>query len=107
MRKRQVADNRDEKSPKQRAVWEEKVSMSVGEICDMIAGGVFAADETRFDASIRAGLPYIGSCGALDMVNFGAPDTVPCGKVARSTSTGPMPGARTPDTPDTMCITWL
>jgi uncharacterized protein (UPF0261 family) len=43
----------------------------------MVAGGVFAADETRFDASIRAGLPYIGSCGALDMVNFNAPDTVP------------------------------
>ena len=43
----------------------------------MIAGGVFPADETRFEASIRAGLPYIGACGALDMVNFRAPDTVP------------------------------
>ena len=26
---------------------------------------------------IRRGMPYVGSCGALDMVNFGAPDTVP------------------------------
>ena len=43
----------------------------------MIAGGVFPANDDRFGASIRAGLPYIGSCGALDMVNFGAPETVP------------------------------
>ena len=43
----------------------------------MIAGGVFAADETRFDAMAGSTLPYIGACGALDMVNFNAPETVP------------------------------
>ncbi|MEO0959463.1 MAG: ABC transporter permease [Pseudomonadota bacterium] len=53
------------------------VDLTTTEICDMIAGGVFAADEDRFGASIRAGLPYIGACGALDMVNFNAPETVP------------------------------
>jgi uncharacterized protein (UPF0261 family) len=53
------------------------LDLTTTEVCDMIAGGVFAANEDRFGASIRAGLPYIGSCGALDMVNFGAPDTVP------------------------------
>ena len=53
------------------------VDLTTTEICDMIAGGVFAADEDRFGASIRAGKPYIGSCGALDMVNFNAPETVP------------------------------
>lgn len=53
------------------------IDITTTEVCDMIAGGVFAADEDRFGASIRAGLPYIGSCGALDMVNFAAPDTVP------------------------------
>ncbi|QFT33344.1 High-affinity branched-chain amino acid transport ATP-binding protein LivF [Labrenzia sp. THAF82] len=53
------------------------VDLTTTEICDMVAGGVFAANEDRFGASIRAGLPYIGSCGALDMVNFNAPDTVP------------------------------
>lgn len=53
------------------------LDLTTTEVCDKVAGGVFAADETRFDASIRAGLPYIGSCGALDMVNFNAPDTVP------------------------------
>ncbi|WP_306257139.1 ABC transporter permease [Pararhizobium sp. IMCC21322] len=53
------------------------LDLTTTEICDMIAGGVFPATEDRFGASIRAGLPYIGSCGALDMVNFAAPETVP------------------------------
>ncbi|MEO1067041.1 MAG: ABC transporter permease [Pseudomonadota bacterium] len=53
------------------------IDITTTEICDMVAGGVFAANEDRFGASIRAGLPYIGACGALDMVNFAAPDTVP------------------------------
>ncbi|MGR3501156.1 Tm-1-like ATP-binding domain-containing protein [Pseudaestuariivita sp.] len=53
------------------------LDLTTTEVCDMVAGGVFAAQGTRFDASIRAGLPFIGSCGALDMVNFNAPDTVP------------------------------
>jgi len=53
------------------------IDITTTEICDMVAGGVFAATEDRFGASIRAGLPYIGACGALDMVNFAAPETVP------------------------------
>ncbi|MEL6372602.1 MAG: ABC transporter permease [Pseudomonadota bacterium] len=53
------------------------IDVTTTEICDMVAGGVFAADEDRFGASIRAGIPYIGACGALDMVNFNAPETVP------------------------------
>ncbi len=53
------------------------LDLTTTEVCDMIAGGVFPADETRFEASINAGLPFIGACGALDMVNFGAPETVP------------------------------
>ena len=40
-------------------------------------GGVLPADEDRFGAIIRTRTPYIGSVGALDMVNFGPPDTVP------------------------------
>jgi uncharacterized protein (UPF0261 family) len=40
-------------------------------------GGIFPATEDRFGAMIRARMPYVGSCGALDMVNFGAPDTIP------------------------------
>ncbi len=53
------------------------LDLTTTEVCDMVAGGVFPADETRFEAPIAAGLPYIGACGALDMVNFNAPDTVP------------------------------
>ncbi len=40
-------------------------------------GGVFPATEDRFGAIVRTRVPYIGACGALDMVNFGAHDTVP------------------------------
>ncbi|WP_299735413.1 ABC transporter permease [uncultured Roseobacter sp.] len=53
------------------------IDLTTTEICDMVAGGVFAADETRFNAMIADRRPYIGACGALDMVNFNAPDTVP------------------------------
>ena len=53
------------------------LDVTTTEICDMMMGGVFAADEDRFGAAIRTRAPYVGSCGALDMVNFGARDTVP------------------------------
>jgi len=53
------------------------IDLTTTEICDMMMGGVFAADEDRFGAIIRTGIPYVGSVGALDMVNFGAPDSVP------------------------------
>ncbi len=53
------------------------IDITTTEVCDLIAGGVFAANDDRFGASIRSSLPYIGSCGALDMVNFAAPETVP------------------------------
>ena len=44
---------------------------------DLLMGGVFAATEDRFGAMIRTRVPYVGSVGALDMVNFGAPETIP------------------------------
>ncbi|KIT16233.1 ABC transporter permease [Jannaschia aquimarina] len=53
------------------------LDLTTTEICDMLFGGVFAATEDRFRAVIRTRQPYIGSVGALDMVNFGARDTVP------------------------------
>jgi uncharacterized protein (UPF0261 family) len=43
----------------------------------MLVGGVFAATKDRFGAAIRTGVPYVGSVGALDMVNFGPEYTVP------------------------------
>lgn len=53
------------------------IDLTTTEICDMMMGGFFAADEDRFGAFIRTGIPYVGSVGALDMVNFLSPDTVP------------------------------
>jgi len=43
----------------------------------MLVGGVFPADADRFGAPIRTGLPWVGSVGAIDMVNFGPRETVP------------------------------
>ena len=53
------------------------IDLTTTEVCDLTMGGIFAADEDRFSAFIRTGLPYVGSVGALDMVNFAARDTVP------------------------------
>lgn len=56
---------------------EAAIDLTTTEVCDMMMGGVFPADEDRFGAFIRTRIPWIGSVGALDMVNFGARDTVP------------------------------
>ncbi|PKW19311.1 Tm-1-like ATP-binding domain-containing protein [Saccharopolyspora spinosa] len=53
------------------------VDITTTEVCDLIAGGVMSAGEQRLDAIARTRVPYVGSCGALDMVNFGALETVP------------------------------
>lgn len=53
------------------------LDMTTTEIADFLVGGVFPAGPDRLGAIARTGIPYVGSCGALDMVNFGAPDTVP------------------------------
>ena len=53
------------------------IDVTTTEVCDLLMGGVFSAGEDRLGAVIRSRIPYVGSCGALDMVNFGALDTVP------------------------------
>ncbi len=53
------------------------VDVSTTEIADEIAGGTLSAGPTRMDVFARHALPYVGSCGALDMANFGAWDSVP------------------------------
>ncbi len=53
------------------------IDVSTTEIADEIAGGVLSAGPTRLDVFARHGLPYVGSCGALDMANFGPWDSVP------------------------------
>jgi uncharacterized protein (UPF0261 family)/ABC-type branched-subunit amino acid transport system ATPase component len=53
------------------------VDLTTTEVCDLLMGGVFPATEDRFGAIIRSRVPYVGSVGALDMVNFGRPETIP------------------------------
>jgi uncharacterized protein (UPF0261 family)/ABC-type branched-subunit amino acid transport system ATPase component len=53
------------------------IDLTTTEVCDLLMGGVFPATDDRFGAIIRSRVPYVGSTGALDMVNFGAPDTIP------------------------------
>jgi len=53
------------------------LDVTTTEIADFHMGGVFSAGEDRLGAVIRSGLPWVGSLGALDMVNFGARETVP------------------------------
>jgi uncharacterized protein (UPF0261 family) len=53
------------------------IDVTTTEVCDLLMGGVFPCMVDRFGAIARTGLPYVGACGALDMVNFGAVETVP------------------------------
>jgi uncharacterized protein (UPF0261 family) len=53
------------------------LDVTTTEIADFLFGGVLSAGEGRLGAIIRTKIPYVGSVGALDMVNFGAKDTVP------------------------------
>jgi uncharacterized protein (UPF0261 family)/ABC-type branched-subunit amino acid transport system ATPase component len=53
------------------------IDLTTTEVADLLMGGVFPATEDRFGAIVRTRVPYVGSVGALDMVNFGAPDTIP------------------------------
>lgn len=53
------------------------IDITTTEICDLLFGGVLPAGEDRLDAVARSGIPYVGSVGALDMINFWAPETVP------------------------------
>src|SRR6185503_2617566 len=51
------------------------LDITTTEIADEIAGGVLSAGPQRLDSFMK--MPYVGSCGALDMVNFWAIETVP------------------------------
>ena len=53
------------------------IDVTTTEIADELCGGVLSAGPDRLGSLIRSGIPYIGSVGACDMVNFGPPETVP------------------------------
>ena len=47
------------------------------EVADYLVGGILPCTDDRFGAFIRRPMPYVGSVGAVDMVNFGPRETVP------------------------------
>jgi len=53
------------------------LDITTTEVADEVVGGLFRAGPRRFDAIIEKRIPYVMSVGALDMVNFGAEETVP------------------------------
>jgi uncharacterized protein (UPF0261 family) len=53
------------------------LDITTTEVADEVVGGILSAGPERFEAIVGAGIPYVLSLGALDMVNFGALETVP------------------------------
>lgn len=53
------------------------LDITTTEVCDLLFGGVLPALPSRLDCIARTKIPYVGSLGACDMVNFWAPETVP------------------------------
>jgi uncharacterized protein (UPF0261 family) len=53
------------------------LDMTTTEVADELVGGVFASGPDRFDRILASEVPFVLSLGALDMVNFGAIETVP------------------------------
>lgn len=53
------------------------LDVTTTEVADYLVGGVLACTEDRFGATARTRKPCVVSLGALDMVNFWAPESVP------------------------------
>jgi uncharacterized protein (UPF0261 family) len=53
------------------------LDLTTTELADELVGGVLSAGRDRLTAAAVRGVPQVISLGALDMVNFGPPDTVP------------------------------
>jgi uncharacterized protein (UPF0261 family) len=53
------------------------LDITTTELADELVGGILTAGRDRLTAAGLAGVPQVISLGALDMVNFGPPETVP------------------------------
>lgn len=53
------------------------IDITTTEVCDFLFDGVLPAGPERLDAIGKTRVPYVGSVGACDMINFWAPETVP------------------------------
>ena len=53
------------------------LDITTTELADELVGGILSAGPDRLTAASARGIPQVISVGALDMVNFGPPDTIP------------------------------
>ncbi len=53
------------------------LDITTTELADELVGGILSAGPDRLTAAGKRGVPQVISVGALDMVNFGPPETVP------------------------------
>ena len=53
------------------------LDITTTEWADELVGGILGAGPTRLEAAAKSGTPAVIAPGCLDMVNFGAPETVP------------------------------
>ncbi|KXX61622.1 Tm-1-like ATP-binding domain-containing protein [Rhodococcus sp. LB1] len=55
------------------------LDITTTEWSDEVVGGILSAGPTRLESAALHGVPQVVSLGATDMVNFGAPETIPDG----------------------------
>ncbi len=60
------------------------LDITTTELADELVRGVLSAGPDRLEAAGRHGVPQVVCPGALDMVNFGPPDTVPAEYAGRT-----------------------
>jgi uncharacterized protein (UPF0261 family) len=53
------------------------LDITTTELADELLGGILSAGPERLTAAGKRGIPQVISVGALDMVNFGPPETIP------------------------------
>ncbi|WP_304341288.1 Tm-1-like ATP-binding domain-containing protein [Metaclostridioides mangenotii] len=53
------------------------LDLTTTEWCDELLGGILNAGPNRLEAAAKFNVPQVVSVGAMDMVNFGAIDTIP------------------------------
>jgi len=53
------------------------LDITTTEVADEVGEGTLKAGPARFDVILEKGIPYVMSVGAMDMINFGARESVP------------------------------
>jgi uncharacterized protein (UPF0261 family) len=60
-----------------RGLFDAVLAVTTTELADELVGGRRSAGPDRVEAAGRRGIPQVVAPGAIDMVNFGPPETVP------------------------------